>query len=230
MTWHEAKQVASRHFESLGSQWRARGYRWPDCLRGAILPLTEYECDEDLRTLKPEEPPGMTCADQRIINRAFSRLVKKHGAFPRRHLVRTRDYLQWLAENGKKNSASSRAEFSLNHAPMIAHFDPHDRARIEDAVTSQKTGEIALAIDRAVDGFSSRLVEQFKDRGHIAREIVLMRPATAFDDVVIRLTLQIVADSIGDSGIKIVWLPNEAGIGSPDVVFLDRDPDALHDR
>lgn len=219
MTWDDAKQTAARHFDAIGQSKLADGYKWPECLRDAIIPLCEYESDEDLQLLKPEEP-GMTCHDQTLINRAFARLVKKHGAFPRRHLVRAADYLQWLHDSGNKNSAQSRAQFSADHAPMIATFDPHDREKIEWAVRSKRTGEIALAIESALDGFTGRLVAQIEARmkaGETVKQWRILQAATAFDEIVMRLALQILAGRF--HGIAIAWLPNPEGKGSPDVIF-----------
>lgn len=215
--WAEAKAIAARHFDHLGANYRVEGYRWPACIRGAIIPLTEYESTEDLRLLKPEEP-GMTLHDQQLINRAFARLVKKHGAFPRRHLLRAVDYFKWLAATGHKNTATNRAQFSAEHAPMLASFDPHDRARIERALASQQTGEIALAIEKALAGFTERIVAQIQQRlqsGAAVKTWAITRPATAFDDIVQKLALQILAEKF--DGITIAWLPNETG--SPDVIF-----------
>ena len=109
MTWNEAKQHAARLFDAVGRRHASEGRAWPECLRGADVPLADYQDEADYRLLKPGE--GWSLHDHRLVNRAFSRLVARHGGKPRFVVLRTVDYLRWLAANGLKNDTVSRARY-----------------------------------------------------------------------------------------------------------------------
>ena len=81
----------------------------------------------------------------------------------------------------------------------------NDRSAIEAAMDNPDPDDpIAKAIADGVTGFMGRLTAQAEKTGAFPTELLLNKPATEFDDIVIRLTLQTIADETG-TGIKIVW-------------------------
>ena len=109
MTWKEAKHHAARLFDAVGLRHQQAGHDWPACLNGADVPLADYQDEDDYRLLKPGEP--LTLHEHRLLNRAFARLINKHGGRPKSVVLRTVDYLHWLAERGLKNDPATRAHY-----------------------------------------------------------------------------------------------------------------------
>ena len=82
----------------------------------------------------------------------------------------------------------------------------NDRSAIDAALADPNTANpIAIAVADGIKGFMSRLTAQAERNGKFPTELILTRPASAFDDVVIRLTLEVIADETGKP-IKIHWI------------------------
>ncbi|HRW57949.1 MAG TPA: hypothetical protein P5185_09345 [Oscillospiraceae bacterium] len=112
MTWETAKNLAEKYLAVLEQSWAANGID-PAGFAGQPTPMTDYECDEDLRLLRPEDGPDATVEDHRILNRAVARLLRtRYGMRPIAVPLRAADYLRWLAAEGRKNDAANRALFA----------------------------------------------------------------------------------------------------------------------
>lgn len=101
MTWQEAKAVAERHLEHLAL---------PPRLDGLTVQITDYEDEALLRFIKAEEP-DITLHGQRMINQAFTRLLRKRGARTLTVPVRAADYFAWLGRFGIADGPSARAQY-----------------------------------------------------------------------------------------------------------------------
>ena len=66
----------------------------------------------------------------------------------------------------------------------------------------------AIEIAEAIAGFTGRLTDQAQRTGEMPKELLLHKPETAFDETVIRLTLQTLADELEDR-ITIHWINRE---------------------
>lgn len=77
---------------------------------------------------------------------------------------------------------------------------------IEAALADPNPGnEIARAVAVACAAFADRLKARASVTGGMPRDLMLYRPRTAFDRIVIRRTLQEIADNTG-VGIRIHWV------------------------
>ena len=77
-------------------------------------------------------------------------------------------------------------------------FDKNDRAAIEAALRdTDANNPIAVAV--------SERIAKAEENGKLPTEVMLVKPETAFDDIVIRLTLQEIADTTG-SQVSIHWV------------------------
>ena len=56
---------------------------------------------------------------------------------------------------------------------------------------------IAVEISKKIDQFSNNLIKQANKTGKIPNEILLHKPKNIFDEIVIKLTLQTIADELG---------------------------------
>jgi hypothetical protein len=96
---------------------------------------------------------------------------------------------------------------------MEQAFDKNDRGAIEAALRDpDPENPIARAVAAAISEFAVRLAQHAEHNQRLPDELLLYRPETAFDDVVIRLTLQTLADETGHI-VRIHWLPRGAGVG-----------------
>lgn len=88
-------------------------------------------------------------------------------------------------------------------------FDRNDRIAIEAALQdSNPKNPIAVAVAERIRDFLSNLTEMAERNGHFPTELLLKRPETAFDEIVIRLTLETVADELGHI-VTICWVPRD---------------------
>tara|TARA_B100001123_G_C15178659_1_gene974435 strand:- start:992 stop:1270 length:279 start_codon:yes stop_codon:yes gene_type:complete len=87
----------------------------------------------------------------------------------------------------------------------------NDQAAIDAALAdTDPANPRAIAIAEAIAGFTGRLTDQAQRTGKMPKELLLHKPATKFDDTVIRLTLQTLADELGHE-IAVHWITQEAG-------------------
>lgn len=101
----------------------------------------------------------------------------------------------------------TNAPSTCNPRCMEKAFDKNDRAAIEAALADAEPGNpLAEAVARGIEEFSKRLADQAKRTGHVPGELLIYRPVTAFDDIVIRLTIQAIAEEMGRE-VRIHWLP-----------------------
>ncbi len=86
-------------------------------------------------------------------------------------------------------------------------FDKNDRDAIELALQDPNPANpIAVAVADAIEQFAARIAQQADREGRFPKQLMLLKPATVFDEMVIRLTLQTMADQSGQP-IDIVWVP-----------------------
>lgn len=82
----------------------------------------------------------------------------------------------------------------------------NDQAAIDAALADPNPANPrAIAIAEAIAGFTQRLTEQAQRTAKMPKELLLHKPETAFDETVIRLTLQTLADETGHR-ITIHWI------------------------
>lgn len=85
-------------------------------------------------------------------------------------------------------------------------FDKNDRAAIEAALLdTDANNPIAVAVSERIAKFAANLFKQAEENGKLPTEVMLVKPETAFDDIVIRLTLQEISDTTG-SQVSIHWV------------------------
>lgn len=86
-------------------------------------------------------------------------------------------------------------------------FDKNDRGAIEAALRCpDPDNPIAKAVATGISEFTARIAQHANRNQRVPDELLLYRPETAFDDIVIRLTLQVLADETGQT-VRIHWLP-----------------------
>ncbi len=89
-------------------------------------------------------------------------------------------------------------------------FDPNDRAAIDAALRDpDPDNPIAVAVTQRMKELLRNIELLARRRGGMPTELFLHRPATAFDDIVIRLTFQTIADETGHT-VKITWAETSA--------------------
>lgn len=76
-----------------------------------IIGLSIYASDDDLRQLRPEDGPDATTAQQRRITDAVAAALRADGHLVKLVTLRVVDYLKWLNEKSKANTAAHRAEW-----------------------------------------------------------------------------------------------------------------------
>lgn len=87
--------------------------------------------------------------------------------------------------------------------PQVENWK-NNREVILKAINSTGDSKIARAVANGMMRFSRNLVEMIKRNGHL-NAVMLEKPLTAFDDIVIRLTLQVVAEELGHP-IAVHWI------------------------
>lgn len=86
------------------------------------------------------------------------------------------------------------------------NFDKNDRQSIENALHgTDPKNPIAIAVAKRISEFSNNLFEQAGKNGKLPTEVMLIKPETEFDDIVIRLTLQEIANTTGQK-VEIHWV------------------------
>ena len=87
----------------------------------------------------------------------------------------------------------------------------NDRAALDSALAdTDPTNPIAVAIADGIAGFTERLAEQARRNGKLPTELLLIKRDTIFDEMVSKMTLQVVADETGQQ-VDIHWVPREDG-------------------
>jgi hypothetical protein len=88
----------------------------------------------------------------------------------------------------------------------MSSFDKNDRDAILVALHDpNQENPIAKAIADRMTEFMANLEEQVRRTGKLPTELLLVKPSAAFDDIVIRLCLQEVTETLGQK-IIIHWL------------------------
>ena len=88
----------------------------------------------------------------------------------------------------------------------MSSFDKNDRDAILAALNDPNPEHpIAKAIAERMTEFMANLEEQVRRTGKLPTELLLVKPSAAFDDIVIRLCLQEVTETLGQK-IVIHWL------------------------
>lgn len=85
----------------------------------------------------------------------------------------------------------------------------NDQRAIDAALAdTDAKNPIAVEIAAAIGAFADRIAAQAQQTGEFPTELLLLLPDTAFDETVIRLTLQTIADETG-LRISIHWINEE---------------------
>ena len=84
----------------------------------------------------------------------------------------------------------------------------NDHAAIMRALDDPMSNQLADAMAERIHSFAAALVEQAEQEGRFPRQLLLRRPATAFDHLVILLTLQSMSGEVGHP-IDAHWVPRE---------------------
>ncbi len=100
MTWSNAKEHALRLIETLNL---------PDDLHGSTIQLTDFEDEACLRFLKPDQDWGIEF--HRMVNRSFSRELRKRGAKVEIIVIQLSHYFDWLVQFGLENTTANRAQY-----------------------------------------------------------------------------------------------------------------------
>jgi hypothetical protein len=75
----------------------------------AVIRLSDFETDADLHFLKPEQTWTLTY--HRILNHELEHRLKRRGVAVDFHLVRLRDYMDWLAAKRLENNTVNRSRY-----------------------------------------------------------------------------------------------------------------------
>jgi len=100
-----------------------------------------------------------------------------------------------------------------------ANFDPNDRSLIERAIATGQPSDVAEVFHHALDGFRRRLKASGIPHIDGLPRLMIFKPATVFDDLILRAVLQEWADLLGQP-IELHLMPNPNKIGTPDVKFV----------
>ena len=85
-------------------------------------------------------------------------------------------------------------------------FDKNDRAAIEAALQDANAeNPIAIAVADRITAFTKNLFKMAERNGKLPTELLLKKPETEFDDIVIHLTLQAMAKQMNHK-ISIHWV------------------------
>lgn len=88
-------------------------------------------------------------------------------------------------------------------------FDQNDSAAIEAALADpDPDNPIAKAIAERLKELTGRYWLHAEKLGRVPTELLLVKPRTAFDEIVYRLHLQAIADTTGQT-VKVVWVESE---------------------
>ena len=85
-------------------------------------------------------------------------------------------------------------------------FDKNHRDSILAALKQPRSNPIASAVAEGIRRFTINLAAMADKNGAWPTELLLKRPQTEFDSIVIQLTLQHVANEL-DHQIDILWVP-----------------------
>lgn len=89
-------------------------------------------------------------------------------------------------------------------------FDRGDRAAIEDALADPDAeNPVAKAIAERLKELTGCYWAHAETLGSAPQELLLVKPQTAFDEIVYRLHLQTIADATGKR-VTVVWVQDEA--------------------
>jgi len=88
-------------------------------------------------------------------------------------------------------------------------FDQNDRAAIEAALADpDPDNTIAKAVAERLKDLTGRYWLHAEKLGRVPTELMLVRPQTAFDEIVYRLHLEALADATGQT-VKVVWVASD---------------------
>ena len=96
----------------------------PKNIAGVEVTLTDYESDETIRFIKPEEQYRLE--DHRKLNAAFASELQRRGATVRWIMVKIDDYFGFLAKYDLKNTPANRAQFISWLTSPEPKFTPTD--------------------------------------------------------------------------------------------------------
>ncbi len=72
--------------------------------------ITDYQDEQMLRFIKPEEP-DITLAGQQMLNEAFAGEIRRRGGRVEFIPVRASDYFAWLGKFDLRDGPDNRAQF-----------------------------------------------------------------------------------------------------------------------
>lgn len=79
--------------------------------RPVEIPLSVYETDHDLATLRPEDGGRWTAAFHREVMECIATRLRLKGHHVRLVPMDAAKYLRWLADTRQKNTPANRAQF-----------------------------------------------------------------------------------------------------------------------
>ena len=108
MTWQSAQYAANQLFPALLERVELM-----EEMSGkpSVIPISIYETDHDLATLRPEDGGKWSAAFHAMVMRALARKLRKKGFRCKLVMLNAAAYLRWLAKNGEINTAANRAAF-----------------------------------------------------------------------------------------------------------------------
>lgn len=103
---------------------------------------------------------------------------------------------------------------------LTCRFDPDDEALLVRALNTGQPEDVRAAIEHAITGFQDRLLKMGGVPVVDGRpQLMVFKPATKFDEYVLTLTLQALADQHRQI-VSVHYMPNPKKLGSPDVEFV----------
>jgi hypothetical protein len=114
MTVREAENIAAG---------LAQRSQLPHRLNGVQIRAADYVDEDTLKFFKSDEP-GITLADQQMVDKAFARLIQRRGGGVVLVPIKGSDYFKWLEKLNQADSLASRAKYiSLLTAPARAKVE-----------------------------------------------------------------------------------------------------------
>ncbi len=123
------KQMTRKEVHRTASAF-IRHLHLPRQVDGIAVLIADYADDAAIRILKPDNP-GMTLRDQRALNQALARIMRRSGATVSFVPVDAAAYLGWLSAHGLSNNAGNRAQY----VSWLTCPEPRFRPQNENAHT-----------------------------------------------------------------------------------------------
>ena len=104
----DAETEANRLFQTLHERCRALTAQFG---KPTEIPLSVYETDHDLATLRPEDGGRWTAAFHRAVMESLAARLREKGFTVRLVPLDAAAYFRWLAAGNHRNTPDARAQF-----------------------------------------------------------------------------------------------------------------------